>query len=253
MGFLPNRLYEPSQAAGQSQLAQYSLPTEINSGLLAADAAGFNSLSDVAWWLDHSGGRGRSIFVGMSPGPFSPLPDSDREVALFVGNKTGPNISGLNWFLQEIWPTVMRARPHAMLHVVGRVAAWVEGDHAGVELIGEVDDIEREYSDARVVVLPLTTGSAGVKTKLVEAIMFGRPFVGTSVAIEPEHVDVFSKCGYVADTAANFATAVASLLGDDADRREKQASTRLAYDRLYSNDAAYRDISSWLDGKKQYE
>ena len=87
-------------------------------------------------------------------------------------------------------------------------------DLPGVEPVGWLPDLTDAYEQARVVIAPLRFG-AGVKGKVGEAIEFGVPVVGTTIAFEGMHladeVDVL-----IADSPDAFAEAVVRLMTDDA-------------------------------------
>ena len=104
--------------------------------------------------------------------------DNSRKICLFVGSGALPNVDGLGWFLERIWPAVHAACPDAEFRVVGTAASQVVGRQPGVTLVGEVDDLGVEYEQASVVVVPLRSGS-GLKVKLVEAINEGCPVITT--------------------------------------------------------------------------
>ncbi|MDR3527572.1 MAG: glycosyltransferase family 4 protein [Rhizomicrobium sp.] len=246
VGFLPNRGYEIGTPGVATVQSEESLPPGLREGLLAAGAVGLNNVNDHTWWQTNPNTHNRAIFVGMCPKPFVPVADSDEDVVLFVGNKTAPNIAGLGWFLEKVWPRILTQRPGTRLRVVGRVADWVKESYAGVELIGKVDDIGEEYRRAKLVVVSLTNGSAGVKTKLIEAVAHGRPFVATTVAIEPEHRDCLIGAGFVEDEPVGFAQSVVTLLTDDKIRQAKQIGAKVVYDALFSPAAAYSDLDHWM-------
>lgn len=97
------------------------------------------------------------------------------------------NRDGLRWFLDEMWPRVKSRRPHALLDVAGAGAGedlehMVEGI-PGVNLLGFVEDLEPLYAKASSVVVPLRRG-AGVKFKVVDALVRGVPVVTTAVGAE---------------------------------------------------------------------
>lgn len=148
----------------------------------------------------------------------SDLPAKERSGIVFVGNfRHLPNIEAVGYLCQEVLPrldpALLAAHP---LTIVGnelddrvRAAARLPG----VRLLGWVPDIVPYLQRARVAVSPLLHG-AGVKGKVLQALMAGTPAVVTPLSIEgtslrdSEHL-------LVGDTAASFARALASVLTDD--------------------------------------
>jgi hypothetical protein len=106
---------------------------------------------------------------------------------LFVGSNFGPNISGLKWFVENVMDRVSK---DVHLYVVGQgmevLRSEVMYQRKNVSIIGEVEKLEPWYYHANLVVEPIFEGD-GMKTKTVEAMMFGKTILGSDEAF----------CGYV--------------------------------------------------------
>ena len=105
---------------------------------------------------------------------------------LFVGSNFGPNLSGLKWFAEN----VMNQLPKEIsLYVVGQGMKVLEKEStyqkSNIHIIGEVEDLAPWYYHADLVVEPIFEGD-GMKTKTVEAMMFGKTILGSDEAF----------CGY---------------------------------------------------------
>lgn len=91
------------------------------------------------------------------------------------------------WLLERVWPTVRRAVPSARLCLVGagpsEVLASAVARAPGVEVSGDVPDLEPYYQRAGVFAAPLHVGG-GLKFKVPQAMLYGLPVVATSVAAE---------------------------------------------------------------------
>ena len=102
-----------------------------------------------------------------------------EKYALFVGGSFYANVEGLAWYAKNIAP-----RSPIQTIVIGR---GMEAHRArleqwgGVRVVGEVDDLAPWYAHAQIIVAPILSGS-GMKTKTAEALMHGKPIVGTSEA-----------------------------------------------------------------------
>jgi glycosyltransferase involved in cell wall biosynthesis len=136
---------------------------------------------------------------------------------MFVGGFAhSPNAEAVYWFLSSVWPRVQAARPESEFVIVGSSISesmardWTQ---RGAVVAGRVEDLAPLYRGTRVAVAPLLTG-AGFKGKVAEAISFGVPCVGTSVAFEGmglrSGVEVLC-----AEEADDFASQVISLLCDN--------------------------------------
>ena len=116
---------------------------------------------------------------GMRPRSSDPAASADS--VLFFGlMATVPNVDGVIYFVREIWPRVLAARPAAQFLIVGANPApevrALEG--SGVSIVGPVDDLRPYLSRAAVVVVPLRLGSAR-RLKILESWAMARPVVFT--------------------------------------------------------------------------
>jgi succinoglycan biosynthesis protein ExoO len=172
-----------------------------------------------------------------------PQPGLGRSV-LFVGSNTAPNIFGLRWFLDAIWPLVRAAVPDASLQVVGSVCGTVRPQPEGVRLLGSVRDLAAIYQQSAVVISPLQAGS-GLKIKLIEALGQGKAVVATSVTLQGVEQEIGGAVS-VADDPAEFAAAVIALLTDDA-LRTARATAALELARMkFSSMACYAELLAFV-------
>lgn len=164
---------------------------------------------------------------------------------LFVGSNTEPNIVGLTYFFNEVWPLIRAKRPSAELDVAGSVARGLAGaPPPGVRLLGVVADLSPLYRDAAVVISPLVTGS-GLKIKLIEAFAAGKAVVGGSVTVQGV-AGLAEEAVAIADDPQTFAAKTLSLMADPALRRRRgEAGLRIARD-AFSPQAALADLLTYL-------
>ena len=120
--------------------------------------------------------------IPLRPGkPLAPAARSTSSVVLFVGTYPHlPNRDGMRHFVDACWPAIRHRVPQARLRIVGSGGWEAEtgrmGGRPGVEIVGSVRDLDAEYAQAAVCVVPLLEGS-GTKIKVLEALMYGRPVV----------------------------------------------------------------------------
>ncbi|MFJ4166437.1 glycosyltransferase [Microbacterium sp. NPDC089698] len=164
--------------------------------------------------------------------------------ALFVGPMhRGENREALQWFTDQVWPRVRARVPDAELRVAGRATDAQRAEYGatpGVRMLGFVDDLDTLYASAAAVVAPLWVG-AGVKFKVVEALVRGVPVVGTAVAFEgigdAEHIPEAQ------ETAAGFADALVEALRDPAVARRAADPWRRWATETYSEHAFARRVA----------
>jgi sugar transferase (PEP-CTERM/EpsH1 system associated) len=118
---------------------------------------------------------------------FSVAPLPKQASCVFVGALDyRPNVDGVCWFCQDVWPTVHKARPDARLALVGRKpVAAVErlAAVAGVTVVGQVPDVRPYLAAASVALAPLRI-ARGVQNKVLEAMAMGRPTIASPQALE---------------------------------------------------------------------
>ena len=125
-----------------------------------------------------------------------------------------PNIEGLMWFIDWVWPRIQSEIPEMEFHIAGRNAS----DELAERLIterniifhGQVASSSAFLSRCPVMVVPMLSGS-GIRIKIVEGMYLQRAIVATSMAVKGidikhnEHI-------LIADTPDDFAKAVCSLI-----------------------------------------
>jgi glycosyltransferase involved in cell wall biosynthesis len=107
-------------------------------------------------------------------------------VCLFVGSTARMNRLGITHFVDTSWADIRRQVPDAVLRIVG-AGGWKQACPSlvgvpGVEIVGAVDDLQREYHKALFCVAPVLEG-AGTKIKVLEALMYGKALVSTHHAM----------------------------------------------------------------------
>jgi polysaccharide biosynthesis protein PslH len=94
--------------------------------------------------------------------PPNPAPMADL---VFLGSMDWmPNIDGMQWFVEEIWPLIRARRPETTLAIVGRkpVAAVqaLAGKTPGITVTGTVPDVRPWLHGAKLSIVPLRIGGA---------------------------------------------------------------------------------------------
>ncbi len=132
-----------------------------------------------------------------------------------------PNVDAALWFVDEIQPLIEEEFGDAHFFAVGQQPhARLDGlrQHTNVTLTGYVEAIQPYLRAADVYIAPLRMGS-GTRFKLLEAMAMGCAVVSTRIGAEGLSVEDGVHI-LLADTAAEFASAVISLLRDEGQRAE---------------------------------
>lgn len=172
-----------------------------------------------------------------------PAPESlpVEKYALFVGGAFYANQAGIEWFCRNVSPHIP-----IETRVVGKGLDAARSElekFANVEVVGEVKDLAPLYMDAHVVVAPIFDGS-GMKTKVAEALMFGKRVLGTPEAFSGYEAHI-ADVGVVCHSRKEFIAAIA----DEVKRNNESDSAKLRkiYEENYSFVAARRRLKSILE------
>ena len=172
-------------------------------------------------------------------------PTTEGARVLFLGFfKHTPNVTGLLHFVNNVWPQVRARVPQACLEVVGAQAppeiARLNGEN-GIRLHGYVPDVREIMRQCRVMAAPILHGS-GTRLKILESFAVGLPVVSTRIGcegIEARH----GKHALIADSPADMADAVVTLLNDREKARQLAQNAR----RLVEEHYAWPAIASRLE------
>lgn len=139
---------------------------------------------------------------------------------LFVGNMSyGPNAQGIDKFIDNVFPLIRQYIPNVELHLVGGCNQQAYLDKwskiEGVKYMGFVDDLQDEYKEARVVVVPIY-GGAGTNIKVLEAMQMRRPCVTTTYGVRgfSEYFEDNEEI-IIAKNDATFAEKIVALINDE--------------------------------------
>jgi len=146
-----------------------------------------------------------------------------------------PNVDGVLWFADNVWPGIRERLPEARFYIVGRhphVRLARLESVPGVVITGSVPDTRPYILAATVYVVPLLVGG-GTRLKLLESTAMGRAVVATRLGAEgfvrPEEAIV------LADDPLTFADACVRLAQDREERAQWSARAR-AYAAAYDWD-----------------
>lgn len=121
-----------------------------------------------------------------------------------------PNIQGVTWFLNHVWPAVLKELPEAQLKLAGRKFEEVERfNRKNTTVLGEVEHAWDVMTERGIMVIPLLSGS-GMRIKAIEAMSAGRPVVSTSIGMEGIHGEHGTHF-FIADDANSFAQRIIDL------------------------------------------
>ena len=159
-------------------------------------------------------------------------PHPGRPHFCYVGSlRWKPNVLGLDWFCQKVWPLVRKKVPNATFEIAGvglkpdpatgKLPIPDEWKGPGIETVGFLEDLEPLYARSLGMIAPITGGS-GVRMKLLEGFRAGMPVVTTpDGAFGLPLVD--GKDALISADPQGFADRVAELAEDEATRDRVRA------------------------------
>ncbi|TAN42048.1 MAG: glycosyltransferase family 1 protein [Nitrospirae bacterium] len=155
-----------------------------------------------------------------------------EKFVLFVGGTFYANQSGIEWFVKNVAPRIS-----IKTCIVGRGFEKLKDElelKGKVEVVGEVEYLEEWYLNSYFVIAPIFDGS-GMKTKVAEALMFGKKIIGTPEAFAG-YEDIADRAGRVCSSADDFVSAIDSAC--DIVESPFDKGLREIYEARYSLDAA---------------
>lgn len=134
-----------------------------------------------------------------------------------IGNLLhGPNVDSVLYLKKEIWPLIKKQLPQAQLHIYGNYAPKhileLHNQKQGFYIMGWADSVANVMQKARVCLAPLRYG-AGLKGKLLDAMLHGTPWVTTSIGAEGMNAGIIDSDS-IADTPEDFATLCVAIYTD---------------------------------------
>ncbi len=183
---------------------------------------------------------GIDLDVTAAAEPKAVVPDS----IVVVASDNALNVHGLRAFLAECWPLIVASHPRASLHVVGRVGDICRVDDDRIRYSGWVEDLDRVYKDASIVINPTIAGT-GLKIKSVQALAHGKALVAWTYGVEG--LDYVGEPPFVECRSwSDFARAVVHLLQSEKDRVALEERARSYAEQAFGAATVYASLDACL-------
>jgi len=146
-----------------------------------------------------------------------------------------PNIEGIRWFVESVFPRIQVAVPRVELLIVGNKPTPEVvrlGRLRGVVVTGFVEDVREYLARASVSIVPLRV-ARGIQNKVLEAMAMGKAVVCTPQA----HEGIRATSGkelIVAESTEDFSAATIDLLLDQGKAERFGLAARECVEREYS-------------------
>lgn len=114
-------------------------------------------------------------------------PAQPKADLIFLGSMDWmPNIDGMQWFADEIWPLILQQRPQTTLAIVGRKptpAIQALARKPNITVTGTVPDVRPWLHGAKLSIVPLRIGG-GTRLKIYESMAAQVPVISTAIGAE---------------------------------------------------------------------
>ena len=155
---------------------------------------------------------GAVIPLGIDLDDYEPEEDympSDKPELFHIGSMDWlPNIEGVEWFLDEVWPAVLQEFPEITFTIAGRKipAEIIQRKDPNVIVAGEVESANAFMLSKDIMIVPILAGS-GIRVKIIEGMALGKVIITTHIGAEGLDVEDGKKI-LIADTPEEFVAAV---------------------------------------------
>ncbi len=143
---------------------------------------------DLEFFNRHGFSRPSSVIpAGMPPFDLpSSLPQAEPNTVFHLGSMDWrPNQEGVEWFLEKVWPLVIREKPELRFFLAGKSMPerFYRYESDTVQVVGQVPDALEFILSKKVMVVPLLSGG-GMRVKIVEGMAAKKVIVSTVIGAE---------------------------------------------------------------------
>lgn len=141
----------------------------------------------------------------------------NRDGFMTIGNLLhAPNVDSVLFLKKEIWPKIKQQIPQTTLSIYGNYApqqiTQLHDEKEGFLIKGWAPSVAVAMQQAKICVAPLRFG-AGLKGKLLDAMLYGTPAITTTIGAEGMYGDL-KHTGGIGDTVDTFVENAVSLYQD---------------------------------------
>ena len=191
----------------------------------------------------------------ISPESIKNIPKFDeRQHFITIGNfMHEPNYNAVLFLKESIWPLLRRQLPEVELHIYGAYVLQkvnqLHNKKEGFLIKGFTDDVNEVMQQARVCLAPIRFG-AGLKGKLVDAMLNGTPCVTTTIGAEGmfgSEVSGLDANGFIEDTPESFANKAVQLYQNEILWNEKQQNGFQVINKRFNSNYFRQKLASIIE------
>jgi glycosyltransferase involved in cell wall biosynthesis len=187
-----------------------------------------------------------SFYLPNIPYPLNTLKTKQKAVyqILFVGLISHkPNYTGIEYFLNCIFPVILEQLPDVNFRIIGKIPEKIKNrwliQYKNISILGFVNNLEDEYNNSSVVVIPVYHGS-GTNIKVLEAMSYGKACVISSFAGKGfEKLLINEENILIAENDTDFADKTVRFLKDSELRKNIGTAAKKSINEQYSFENFY--------------
>lgn len=160
-----------------------------------------------------------------------------------------PNVQGVEWFLDSVWPILKKQRPDITFRLGGRHMPnhFHNLKEDGISIHPDVPDMAEFVCGSRLAVIPLLAGS-GMRIKIIENMALGKCQVSTTIGAEGVKVENGHDI-LLADTPEEFARQIFDALSSPERVDEIGANARITIEENYGNEALGKRLINFYENQ----
>ena len=145
-----------------------------------------------------------------------------------------PNLEGVSWLVENVWPKIKREIPNAELHLAGKnMPNWfLDEKFEGIVNHKEVENAIEFMNSMDIMLVPLFS-AGGIRVKIIEGMALSKPIISTSIGAEGiEHNQNIK----IANNEDEFIIQAKSLVNDFDYAKKLGQLARIHVSSLYDNE-----------------
>ena len=145
-----------------------------------------------------------------------------------------PNLEGVSWLVENVWPKIKREIPNAELHLAGKnMPNWfLDEKFEGIVNHKEVENAIEFMNSMDIMLVPLFS-AGGIRVKIIEGMALSKPIISTSIGAEGiEHNQNIK----IANSEDEFIIQAKSLVNDFDYAKKLGQLARIHVSSLYDNE-----------------
>ncbi len=152
---------------------------------------------------------------------------NDRNHFIFIGNFLHePNWNAVLYLKESIWSKIKEKLPEAELHIYGAYSSQkvlnLHNPSQGFLIKNRAEAVSEVMKSAKVCLAPLRFG-AGIKGKLLDAMLAGTPNVTSTIGAESMH-GIMDWSGFIADEIDDFVRDAIELYTNESSWKKAQSN-----------------------------